>query len=80
LSVPQSWSAAASVSSPTTSVTSLATEPVQLTGTDLRGLPGGQTPTTPFGPLSGMPGRRTSNAVFRMRDRRFRMPRPAAGG
>jgi PPE-repeat protein len=80
LSVPQSWSAAASVTSPTASVTSPATEPVQLTGTDLRGLPAGQTPTTPLGPLSGMSTGRKSNAVFRMRDRRFRMPRPAVGG
>jgi hypothetical protein len=30
--------------------------------------------------LSNAGGRRGDNTVFRMRDRRYRMPRPAPGG
>ncbi|OBI39993.1 hypothetical protein A5707_10920 [Mycobacterium kyorinense] len=80
LSVPQGWAAAAP-------------EPVDA-GTPLRptafralpawaanppmGTPGG-TPGV-LGPMSNVAGRRTGNAVFRMRDRRYKIPRPAVGG
>ena len=78
LSVPQNWTAAPA-SGP-------AAEP--LTGPGFRALPAwaaNPPPTTPggmpaLGPMANSAGRRGGTAVFRMRDRRFRMPRPAVGG
>jgi PPE-repeat protein len=79
LSVPQNWAAAAPAS---------VAEPVASSLTPFRALPawamdpptntGGNPPT--FGPMRSGAQRRTGNVVFRMRDRRFRMPRPAVGG
>jgi PPE-repeat protein len=37
-------------------------------------------PPPALGPMNGSAQHHTGNAVFRMRDRRFRMPRPAVGG
>ena len=79
LSVPQSWTAAAPA--PT-----LAAEPVASAATGLRALPPWVEPTNPpagvptIGQITNGAGRRGGNAVFRMRDRRYRMPRPALGG
>ena len=80
LSVPQNWTAAAPDASP-------AAEPVASSGTGFRALPtwAANPPTNTAGGVPALgpmteTGRRTGNAVFRMRDRRFRMPRPAVGG
>jgi PPE-repeat protein len=79
LSVPQNWTAAIPVADPTT-------EPVASAATDFRALPAWANPTnTSAGmPTMGQTGnaasRRGANTVFRMRDRRYRMPRPAPGG
>ncbi|ORW05033.1 PPE family protein [Mycobacterium kyorinense] len=82
LSVPQSWAAA-------TPPVGSAAPPLRSTGTAFRALPAwaanppaspqAGTPTTAIGPTS-VAGRRTGNKVFRMRDRRFKIPRPPAGG
>lgn len=81
LSVPQTWTAAAPSAGP-------AAEPLGATETGFRALPSwaahpatntpGGTPV--IGPMANGAGRRGGNAVFRMRDRRFRMSRPAVGG
>lgn len=42
--------------------------------------PAGWLPTTAAGPLTSGGEHQTSSTVFRMRDRRFRMPRPSLGG
>lgn len=79
LSVPQNWTAATAVAGPTT-------EPVASAETGFRALPPWVNATnTPAGmPVTGQitntASRRGGNAVFRMRDRRYRMPRPALGG
>jgi PPE-repeat protein len=83
LSVPQSWTAATPADVPTT-------EPEAPAETGFRALPPWTHPTdTPTNTSAGMPAtgqitnaasRRGSNAVFRMRDRRYRIPRPALGG
>jgi PPE-repeat protein len=83
LSVPQNWTAATPAAGPTT-------EPVASAETGFRALPPWANPTnTPTNTSAGMPtigqttngaGRRGGNAVFRMRDRRYRMPRPVLGG
>lgn len=83
LSVPQSWAAATPAASPVA-------EPLHSPGTGFRALPTwagnppsntpGGIPATATGPMTDMAGRRAGNTVFRMRDRRFRMPRPAVGG
>ncbi|MGH3961106.1 PPE family protein [Mycobacterium sp.] len=81
LSVPQSWAAATRVASPSH-------ELLSPEGTRFRALPAwAETlPTNPaggvpaIGPMTNAAGRRTGNTVFRMRDRRFRIPRPAVGG
>jgi PPE-repeat protein len=83
LSVPQNWTAATPAAGPTT-------EPMASAETGFRALPPWANPThTPTDTPAGMPvsgqitntaGRRGGNAVFRMRDRRYRMPRPALGG
>jgi PPE-repeat protein len=79
LSVPQNWTAATPGAGPTT-------EPVASAETRFRALPPWANPTnTPTGMpaigqiTNGASGRR-GNTVFRMRDRRYRMPRPAPGG
>lgn len=81
LSVPQSWTAAAPTPEPIA-------ESVAATKTRFRALPAwasnpstnmpGGAPT--FGPISNRAEHPTGNKMFRMRDRRFRMPRPPAGG
>lgn len=81
LSVPQTWTAAAPGAVP-------AAEPVAPARTGFRALPAwaanlpadapGGMPT--IGQVANVAGRRGGNAVFRMRDRRYRMPRPALGG
>jgi PPE-repeat protein len=83
LSVPQSWTAATPAAGPTTA-------PVAPAETDFKALPpwanATDTPTNasagvpPFRPIGNGAGRRGGNAVFRMRDRRYRMPRPPLGG
>lgn len=81
LSSPPNWATA-------TPEASSAADPVTVVETGFRALPpwAGK-PETPV--QAGMPtmaqvsnvgGRRGDNAVFRMRDRRYRMPRPAPGG
>lgn len=81
LSVPQSWTAATPPASP-------AAESLPSTG--FRALPAwganppasmpGAVPPGAVGPMTNAGGRRGGNTVFRMRDRRFRMPRPVVGG
>ena len=83
LSVPQNWIAATAADVPTT-------EPAATAETDFRALPSWAHPTgTPANSAAGVPvtgqvsnaaSRRGGNAVFRMRDRRYRMPRPTLGG
>jgi PPE-repeat protein len=79
LSVPQNWTAATAVAGPTT-------ERVASAEAGFRALPPWVNATnTPAGmPVTGQitntASRRGGNAVFRMRDRRYRMPRPALGG
>jgi len=79
LSVPQNWTTA-------TAARSLTAEPVTLADTGVRALPPWVSPTTTpaampsIGQITNVAGRRGGNAVFRMRDRRYRMPRPAPGG
>ena len=79
LSVPQSWTAAAPAPG-------LTAESVVSAQTCLRTLPPWVHPTnTPagvptIGQITNGAGRRGGNALFRMRDRRYRMPRPALGG
>jgi PPE-repeat protein len=84
LSTPQAWAATA------TKMASPATPPLQLPGTDVRAVPAaaaepaanpaGGAPPASVGPMQGMAERHGGSPVFRMKDRRFRMPRPAAGG
>jgi PPE-repeat protein len=81
LSTPPNWASATSAASP-------AVEPVTVTEAGFRALPPwagkpeaaaqGGMPTVAQATNTG--GRRGDNAVFRMRDRRYRMPRPALGG
>jgi PPE-repeat protein len=80
LSVPQNWTATLAVGP--------AVEPMASARSGFRALPSWASNPPPNGP-GGMPtigqvtnvaGRRGGNAVFRMRDRRYRMPRPALGG
>jgi PPE-repeat protein len=82
LSVPPGWTAATPAAGPTT-------EPVPSAEPHFRAVPSWANPANPTNTLAGMPtvgqtpngaGRRGGNAVFRMRDRRYRMPRPALGG
>ena len=83
LSVPPGWTAATPAAGPTT-------EPPALAETGFRALPPWTHPTdTPTNTSAGIPaagridnaaGRRGGNVVFRMRDRRYRMPRPTLGG
>ncbi|MGC2343240.1 MAG: PPE domain-containing protein, partial [Mycobacterium sp.] len=79
LSVPQSWIAATPADVPTTG-------PAAPAETGFRALPSWTHPTNTS---AGMPAagrinnaaiRRGDNAIFRMRDRRYRMPRPTLGG
>ncbi|MGA8328011.1 MAG: PPE family protein [Mycobacterium sp.] len=79
LSVPQSWMAATSAPG---SAAAPAPEPgfrvlppwtADSTSTAPTGMPS-------VGQISNGPVRRGGNAVFRMRDRRYRIPRPALGG
>ncbi|MGH3971344.1 MAG: PPE family protein, SVP subgroup, partial [Mycobacterium sp.] len=79
LSVPKGWAATAPVP---------AAEPLVVAEPGFRALPAwAATPPTNIsrglpavGPMTNLAQRRSGNAVFRMRDRRFRMPRPAVGG
>jgi PPE-repeat protein len=83
LSVPQSWAA-------TTPVADTASAPPRSTGTGFRALPAwaanpptsmlGGMPPTGMGPMTSAAGRRTGKKPFLNRERRFKMPRPAAGG
>jgi PPE-repeat protein len=80
MSVPQGWDSA----SPTTGAV---TEPAATTCRDFRALPtwtGDHTTESAGMPAAGRipasSGRRQTNAVFRRRDRRYRIPRPPVGG
>jgi PPE-repeat protein len=81
LAVPQNWTAAISAAGP-------AIEPATAPDPGSRVLPpwtANPTTTTPagtpsVGQIPNRAPRRSGNAVFRMRDRRYRMPRPALGG
>jgi len=81
LSVPQTWTVPAPAPGPVA-------ESVAASGSGFRVLPSWATdPSTTTsgcaptpGPTRNLAQRRTGNVVFRMRDRRFRMPRPAVGG
>jgi PPE-repeat protein len=83
LSVPQNWTVATAADVPTA-------EPAATTETDFRALPSWTHPIgTPTNTAAGVPvtgqvsnaaSRRGGNAVFRIRDRRYRMPRPTLGG
>jgi PPE-repeat protein len=83
LSVPSSWTAATPAPTPTT-------EPVASAEPGFRALPPWANPkNTPTNTSAGVPtmgqttnaaSRRGGNTVFRMRDRRYRMPRPTLGG
>ncbi len=81
LSVPQNWTVAAPAPGPVA-------ESVAASGAGFRVLPSWATgPSTTTSGCAPTPGptrileqHRTGNVVFRMRDRRFRMPRPAVGG
>jgi PPE-repeat protein len=79
LSVPQNWTTAAPAAGPIT-------EPVASTEPEFRALPPWANPTDASAGLPSMgqipngAGRRGGNAVYRMRDRRYRMPRPTLGG
>ena len=78
LSAPPNWAAAAPS----------ATEPVAATEVGFKALPSwAETPSSAnnsalptVGHISNPGPRRGGNTVFRMRDRRYRMPRPAPGG
>jgi PPE-repeat protein len=80
LSAPPNWAA-------TTSSAVSGAEPVSAAQTGFRVLPpwveqprSGQSGLPTMAQLSNAGGRRGDNTVFRMRDRRYRMPRPAPGG
>ncbi|MEZ0365420.1 PPE family protein [Mycobacterium sp. pUA109] len=83
LSVPQSWASATPAASTTA-------QPPRPSGTGFRALPtwaanpvtsiSGETPPVSMGPLTRMTGPPLRKKVLRMRDQRFRMPRPTFGG
>lgn len=83
LSVPESWVSTVPAIHPET-------ESLGSAATDFRAFPAwaanspahtsDPVPTAGIGPMTSGVERHTSNAVFRMRDRRFKMPRPALGG
>jgi PPE-repeat protein len=81
LSTPPGWAAATSTAGP-------AAEPVPAAETGFRALPPwveqpqrtGQSGLPAMAQINHGGGRRGDNTVFRMRDRRYRMPRPAPGG
>jgi PPE-repeat protein len=74
LSVPPNWTSAKPAATPTA-------EPAAAAKTSFRALPSWASSTNVpgIGQLT-TPENRRSNAVFRMRDRRYRMPRPLFGG
>ncbi len=87
LSVPQSWATAVSDSAPVVEPVAdpVATTRVLPPWTATPTGPATAAPATPVGtpgiaPIANGSGHNKSNAVFRMRDRRYRIPRPAAGG
>jgi hypothetical protein len=81
LSTPPGWAAATSAANATT-------EPAAAAETGFRALPPwvGKPETSTQAGVPGVAqlgnggGRRGDNTVFRMRDRRYRIPRPALGG
>jgi len=81
LSTPPNWAAAAPVEGP-------AGEPVTATEIGFKALPpwaaepaqASRSGLPPVAQINHGGGRRGDNTVFRMRDRRYRMPRPAPGG
>jgi PPE-repeat protein len=81
LSTPPNWAAAAPVEGP-------AAEPVTASEAGFKVLPpwaaepaqAGRAGLPPVAQINHGGGRRGDNTVFRMRDRRYRMPRPAPGG
>jgi PPE-repeat protein len=81
LSTPSNWAAAAPVEGPVA-------QPVASSETGFRALPPwveqpqrtGQSGLPTMAQVNHGGGRRGDNTVFRMRDRRYRMPRPAPGG
>jgi PPE-repeat protein len=79
LSVPQNWT------TPTPAPSLTATEPVAAEPGFRVLPPWANPPNTPagmptIGKMTNGAGHRGGNAVFRMRDRRYRIPRPALGG
>ena len=79
LSVPQNWTAATPAAGPVT-------EPIPPAETRFKALPTWANSTNTSAGLPSMgqipngAGRRGGNAVYRMRDRRYHMPRPTLGG
>jgi PPE-repeat protein len=81
LSTPPNWAAAAPVEGPVA-------EPVTATEIGFKALPpwaaepaqASRSGLPPVAQINHGGGRRGDNTVFRMRDRRYRMPRPAPGG
>lgn len=79
LSVPPGWATATPATRPSS-------QPVALAEPRFRALPPWANPTSTSagipspGRITNGASRRGGNAVFRMRDRRYRMPRPALGG
>jgi PPE-repeat protein len=81
LAVPKSWAAATAGNGPAAPAANPVSEPLRLTGTDLRAAPASNPQAMGPPPMgSGAGGGRSGNLVLRMRDRRFRMPRPVVGG
>ncbi|UQX13176.1 hypothetical protein M5I08_16965 [Candidatus Mycobacterium methanotrophicum] len=90
LSVPQGWTEATpagktgylaqSLESPS-SETGQRAESAELVSAKSAAPMADQPPMQPvMGPMSGAAARHSDNSMFRMRDRRWRMPRPAVGG
>ncbi len=75
LSVPRGWPTAAAV----TEVAEAAAPVHRFVPANPLAAPPGARPLA-LGPLSGASQRRRGNLTFRMRDRRYQMPRPAVGG
>lgn len=79
LSAPPSWTAATSAAEPAQPALRLAGADARSLGTANPGMRGG-VPPIGMAPGAGGSPYRKGNLVFRMRDRRFYMPRPAVGG
>jgi PPE-repeat protein len=83
LSVPQNWPAATQAASPEPSPLQLSKADPRAAAAEAANAPKpmtGQSPASAMGPMQNLAQRRGGSTLTRMRDRRFRMPRPAAGG